>query len=157
MLRPISGSFISVNVCMHAIFHLSQETSRARSDRPVSCGRLSAMTPSFRDNRAKTKRIWQPCSAIKQTFISLLKTRAYTCFSFHVSLGSLRKPCLGPRVSRPIRCSVCACLPASLFAYLFAFTYSYLRFGHSFRASWYLSIWAWPQRAKSLLWSRSWR
>lgn len=140
----------------------ANKTSRARSNRPVSCSRLSVMTPSFLYICVKTKRIWQPYRAIKQTIISLLKTRAFTCLVF-MFLSVPRKtlsgpPCLTANKMLCVCLSSCLPLPFSfMFAYLFAFTYSYLRFGHSFRASWYLSIWAWPQRAKSLLWSRSWR
>lgn len=79
------------------------------------------------------------------------KRRAPTC-SVSVLFSVPGSQRLGPHTSRPIRCWASCCLPLLfsppfMFAYPLSFTYSYLRFGRSFFASWYLSIWAWPQRA----------
>lgn len=90
---------------------------------------------------AETKRLWQPYGAIKQAITSHLKRRAFTRLVFMFCFFSPRflgKPCLGPRVFTAnemlcARLSSCLPLPSCfMFAYLFAFTYSYLRFGRSF-------------------------
>lgn len=162
MLWTISGSVISINLCMQIIYHLCQQNLKGKVQRACEHSRLSAMTPSFLHICAETKRMWQPYSAIKQTIISHLKRRAFTCLVF-MFLSVPWKTLSGPpcfTANKMLRVRLSSCLPLPfcfMFAYLFAFTYSYLRFGHSFLASWYLSIWAWPQRGKSLLWSWSWR
>lgn len=93
----------------------ANKTSRARSNRPVSCSRLSVMTPSFLYIRVKTKRIWQPYRAIKQTIISLLKTRAFTCLVF-MFLSVPRKTLSGPPCLTANKMCVPVFLPPSPFS-----------------------------------------
>ena len=158
MLQTPSGSIIATKLCMHNI-----STQGLKGTIKVQQASEHHRLVSDDAFSVKSKRPWQSCKTIKQMIISHFKRNAFTCFQFSCFFQFLEKPCLGPHVSWPTRCCMYVCLPASLlpycfmFAYLFAFTYSYLRFGCSFLASWYLSIRAWPQWAKSLLWSGSWR
>ncbi len=75
--RVISGSIVSINLFMQAIFNLKGKVQQA-----CEHSRLSVMSPSFLRVCAETERLWQPCRAIKQTIISHLKRGAITCVVF---------------------------------------------------------------------------
>lgn len=110
----ISGSVGSINVCVRAIYQLCQRDLKGEDQQACECRRLSATTPFSVYIYAEPERVWQIHSAIKQTIISHLKRRAFTCLVF-MFLSVTQKTSSGrPRFTA----NKMLCPPASLFLFL---------------------------------------